>query len=121
MALIIGHKKNLDENHYLRAYQLTYDNSGNKQVTWRNIDINTSRNTRINLFNSCLAFDDYDSVLLSDFNNNAVHVFSSKGHYQQQLLSYPAILKPSRIVINKEYRVLYVGQQRGEVKMFKLA
>ena len=111
----------LDENHYLRIYKLVSDNNGNKQFTWRNIKLNTSCNTKINLYYSSLAFDGYNSVLVSECENSAVHVFSTKGDYQLQLLSYPDVHKPTRIVVNKDDRLLYVGQQKGEVKVFALA
>ena len=111
----------LGEKHYLRAYKLVNDNNGNKQFTWRNIKLNTSRNTKINLYYSCLAFDRYNSVLVSEWENSAVHVLSAKGDYQLQLLSYPDVHKPTKIVVNKDDRFLYVGQQKGEVKLFSLA
>ena len=111
----------LDENHYLRAYKLMKDDNGNQQVTWHAINLKISRKTRINLYNSCLAFDGYNSVLVSEWENSAVHVFSTKGDYQLQLLSYPDLHEPTRIVVNKDDRLLYVGQQKGEVKLFALA
>ena len=110
----------LNESHCLRAYKLVNDN-GNQKVMERDINLKISHNTKINLYNSCLAFDGYNSVLVSERKNSAVHVFSIEGNYQLKLLSYPDVHEPTRIVVNKDDRLLYVGQQKGEVKLFALA
>ena len=66
-------------------------------------------------------FDENMNIFLYDTSIYAVHVFLVNSQYLCQLLSLFDIKnEPNRIAINKERRLLYVGQQTGLVQMYKL-
>ena len=93
----------------------------NGNVTWRNINLPKTNGKNIELFNSRLSLDSSMNIFLSDLDNKAVHVFSANGKYHRQLLSSKHIKdKPTRIAVDKERQLLYVGQQSGVVEVFTL-
>ena len=92
----------------------------NKEI-WRNINITTINGSQIELSNSMLVFDGNMNIFLSDVQNKAVHVFLVNGQYLCQLLSSLDIEKaPSKIYLNRKHQLLYLGQENGVVKVYKM-
>ena len=92
-----------------------------RNLEWRDVDLRISHSKFIDLQNSRMAFDDDKRVFINDFNNNAVHVFLTNGQYERQLLSEKhGIKKPCRLAYDRRYQRLYVGQQRGEIKLYHI-
>ena len=108
-------------------YRLCAFNASAKQpdgsLLWTNVALPATGETAINLASSRLGHDGHANVFLTDQQNNAVHVFSMGGQYQFQLLSSQQINTPWRLAFNSNFcnKLLYVGQSRGEVKVFALA
>ena len=72
----------------------------------------------INLEYSCLAFDGLDSVFLTEFEKNIVHIFSTNGDYLGQFLSSAdGIEKPIGLTVDNHR--LIIGQN-NTVKVFEL-
>ena len=95
----------------------------NGNATWRNINVSTTDNNQIGplLSGSSLSYDGNMNILLSDYDNKAVHVFSVNGQHHCQLLSSNHInTLPHRLAVDKERQLLYVGQVLGIVEVFKL-
>ena len=81
-------------------------------VTRRNIKVDEHVN---------LSYGDNMNIFLSDMRNKAVHVLSANGQYHCQLLSSHQIsADPYKLVLDKERQLLYIGESKGEVKVFKL-
>ena len=90
-------------------------------VPLKDNNLNTPDGRRINLVDSKLLYDGYNSIFLSECYNKAVHLFSVNGHYLCQLLSSCHIKnQPYRLAMDKECQQLYVGQKGGVVDVFKL-
>ena len=108
----------------LREYRLsssTDKRSSASQLTWRDINTSTSPGVDIDLHYGRLAYDEQTNVFLSDFSNSTVHVFSTSGEHQRQLLSVMHGLDgPRAIIYDSRRKILCVGQRKGEVKQFSL-
>ena len=104
---------------HLRVYSVDKRVCENN-VTWRDIDVNEKSGKRINLLFSRLEYDGNTNIFLSDY-NQAVHVFSTNGQYQCQLLS-PDYIKnvPCVMAVDKERHLLFVGQRYSFIEVFKL-
>ena len=106
--------------HHLRVYSL------NKRhlvanATWRNIAPTTTDDKQIEFSGSSLSCDINNNIFVSDINIKAVHVFTENGHYDCQLLSQEHIeYAPSRLSVDNEHQILYVGQWAGVVGVYKL-
>lgn len=70
---------------------------------------------------SRLVFDGESHVLLNDWKNNAIHVFSSTGVHLYELLSSSEIASPWAMAIDTTHQLLYVGVLWGKVLVFKLS
>ena len=109
-----------DSKYRLCAFNANAKRSDNS-LSWRDVAVPATGETAINLASSRLGHDGHAYVFLTDQQNNAVHVFSLGGQYQFQLLSSQQINTPWRLAFDTNYGLLYVGQSRGEVKVFALA
>ena len=109
-----------NNNNHLRVYSVDrrrFDDN----VTWRDIDVPTTDGKHIHLSNSRLSYDGNMNIFLNDCYNKAVHVLSVNGQYHCQLLSSHYIKnKSSRLAVDKERQLLYVGQWGSVVGVFKL-
>ena len=106
-------------NFYLQ--ECVVDKQG--KTTWRDINLTTQTGNIIHL-NSCsmMAYDENDTIFVSSPKNNAVYGFSAKSGKQDVALSIKEGLDgPSGLAINNEYKLLYVGNKKGVVKVFNLA
>ena len=107
-------------NYHLRVYSVDRRRSDGN-VTWRDINVPTTDGKLIDLSGSSLSYDGNMNIFLSDLYNKAVHMFSVNGQYHCQLLSsHHFESEPYRLAVDKERHLLYVGQERGVVKVFKL-
>jgi hypothetical protein len=111
----------------LREYQLS-NNAGTNSpsrvshVTWRDISTSPSPGVDLDLHYAHLAYDGAGNVFLSDFNSSTVHVFSTSGHHERQLLSVRDGLDgPRSLAVDRSQKLLCVGQRKGEVKVFTLS
>ena len=107
-------------NYHLRVYTIdgkrSYDNA-----TWREVTVPKTDHQQIDLTFSKLSYDGETSIFLNDWKNKAVHVLSIDGQCQSQLLSlYHLELEPSDMAVGKNLDLLYVGQNYGVAKAFKL-
>ena len=108
------------KNYHLRVYSVDRRRSDGN-VTWRDINVTTTDGKHINLLSSSLSYDGNMNIFLSDYDNKAVHVLSVNGQYHCQLLSsHHSENKPSRLAVDKERQLLYVGQDEGVLGVFKL-
>ena len=109
-----------NNNWHLRVYSVDRRRSDGN-VTWRDINVTTTDGKHIVLSNSRLSYDGNMNIFLNDYNNTAVHVLSVNGQYHCQLLSSNHFMsKPLRLAVDKERQLLYVGQHKGVVGVFKL-
>ena len=73
------------------------------------------------LLNGTLSYDGNMNIFLSDMHNKAVHVLLTNGQYHRQLLSSHQIkANPCILVVDKERQLLYIGESKGLVEVFKL-
>ena len=109
-------------NWHLRVYSVDRRRSDSRpNVTRRDINVPTTDGKRTDLLASSLSYDGNMNIILSDFYNKAVHVFLVNGQYHCQLLSSHHIKKkPFRLALDKERKLLYIGQLNGVVEVFKL-
>ena len=111
-----------DKNSYLRVYTVDKKRSEGG-ATFQNANVPTTDGKYIDLSgnNSCLSHDGDMNIFLSDYKNKAVHVLSVNRQYHCQLLSSLDINNsPSRLAVDRERQLLYVGQYGGLVGIFKL-
>ena len=110
-----------NDNCHLRVYSVDR-RSPDDNVTWRDINVPTTDGKHINLSEySSLSYDGNMNIFLSDYDNKAVHVLSVNGQYHCQLLSSHHFKnKPCRLAVDKQRQLLYVGQAKGVVGVFKL-
>ena len=107
------------KNCHLRMYSV--DRRSDGHVTWRDINVSTTDGKHIYLPKSSLSYDGNMNIFLSEYRNTAVHVLSVNGQYHCQLLSSHHIKNgPWRLAVKKERQLLYVGQERSVVEVFKL-
>ena len=113
-------KSNNFMNYHLHVYSVDRRRSDGK-VTRRDINVTTTDGKHIDLSNSRLSYDGNMNIFLNDCDNKAVHVLSVNGQYYCQLLSSHHIENELfRLAVDKERQLLYVGQARGVVGVFKL-
>ena len=68
-----------------------------------------------------LAYDGGRNMFLSDYSNNTIHTLSVDGRYRSQILSSNHIKNtPHSLAVNREKKLLYVGQSFGVVGIFNL-
>ena len=109
-----------NNNYHLRVYSVDRRRTDGN-VTWRDINVPTTDGKDINLSYSRLSYDGNMNIFLSDYDNKAVHVLSVNGQYHCQLLSAHHIKnRPCRLAVDKERQLLYVGQDKSVVGVFKL-
>ncbi len=108
----------LGYTYHLHVYSL----DRRRTVTWKNVSVSTTDDEHIQLGPySTLMYDGKMNIFLSYGFNKAVHVLSVTGQCHWQLLSSHHIKNGShRLAIDKEYQLLYVGQEWSVVKVFKL-
>ena len=106
---------------HLQVYSKDRRRSHSK-VASRNINVTITGGKKIYLSsNSCLSYDGYMNIMVSDIDKKAVHVFSVHDQYLCQLLtSHHFNDEPLRLAIDKERQLLYVGQYGGQVGVFRL-
>ena len=113
-------ERNDNYNYHLRVYSVDRRRSDGN-VTCRDINVTTTDGKHINLSGSRLSYDGNMNIFLSNWDNKAVHVLSANGQYHCQLLSSHHIKNSPYIqAVDKERRLLYVGQDTGVVGVFKL-
>ena len=113
-------EKSDNYNYHLRVYSVDRRRSDGN-VTWRDINVPTTDGKHIKLSRSSLSYDGNMNIFLNDYDNKAVHVLSVNGQYNCQLLSSHHIKnEPWRLTVDKERQLLYVGQWKGVVGVFKL-
>ena len=113
--------QNSDNDCRLRVYSVDRRCSDGI-VTWRDINVTTTDGEHIDLsWYSRLSYDGNMNIFLLDHDNKAVHVFSVNGQYHCQLLSSHHIKNwPWRLAVDHERQLLYVGQNKAVVAVFKL-
>ena len=90
-------------------------------VTRRDINVTTADGQHINLSYSRLSYDGNMNIFLSDYYNKAVNVFTVNGQYHCQLLSSHHIKNsPYKLALDKEHKLLSVGQRESVVGVFEL-
>ena len=114
----------------LRRYIWDKSTNNASPITWQNFDfeaINTidrdENDKTINLGpqDIRITYDGERSIYAADYNKNSIHVFSTSGQYQCELLSQKdGLNKPCCLVVDRIRRLLYVAQASGEVKIFTL-
>ena len=103
----------------VRVYSVNRRRAEN--VTWRDVAVTTSDGKQVGLgILSRLALDGHTNIFLSELNNQAVHVLSSSGGYERQLLSSDHFVYPWRLAVDRERHLLYVGQEWGKVGVFTM-
>ena len=114
-------EKSDNNNYRLRVYSVDRRRSDGS-ATCRDINVPTTDGENINLSVYCsLSYDGNMNIFLNDCDNKAVHVLSVNGQYHCQLLSSHHFKnKPFRLAVDKERQLLYVGQAKGVVGVFKL-
>ena len=110
-----------NDSYHLRVYSVDRRRSDGN-VTWRDINVTTTDGKHIDLsYNSSLSYDGNMNIFLSDCDDKAVHVLSVNGQYHCQLLSSHHFKnEPLRLAVDKERQLLYVGQGKRVVGVFKL-
>ena len=109
-----------NKNWHLRVYSVDRRRSDDN-VTWKDINDPTTDSKHIDLSNSRLSYDGNMNIFLIDYDNKAVHVLSLNGQYHCQLLSSHHFKnEPCRLAVDKERQLLYVGQDKSVVGVFKL-
>ena len=109
-----------NKNWHLRVYSVDRRHSDGN-VTWRDINVPTTDGKHIDLSGSRLSYDGNMNIFLIDYSNRAVHVLSLNGQYHCQLLSSHHFKNnPCRLAVDKERQLLYVGQGKSVVGVFKL-
>ena len=64
----------------------------------------------------------YGQVLVADYNNSRIHLLNSDLTLQRKLLlQSDGLDKPRRLLLDEDRGLLYVGQDNGEVKIFRVA
>ena len=97
------------------------------ELDWKEMDAQTIElpkpfGKNIELEHSKLLFDGDSRILLNDFHNSAIHVFLTNGVYECQLLGFKnGLKKPLRLALDKSLNLLYVGMQKGEVKVYEMS
>ena len=114
-------EKSDNNNYHLRVYSVDR-RSSDDNVTWRDINVTATDGKHIDLsVYSRLSYDGNMNIFLNDYRNKAIHVLSVNGQYHCQLLSSHYIKNiPYRLAVDKERQLLYVGQYKGVVEVFKL-
>jgi hypothetical protein len=71
---------------------------------------------------SRLAYDGEGSIFFADCKNNVIHLFAANGGQRQKSLLSQAdgINRPRGLTLDRERRLLYVGQSEGDVRVFTL-
>ena len=91
-------------------------------VAWRDVNVTTTDGKDIDLTPCGLSYDGNMKSFLSNYNNKAVHVLSAIGQNHRQLL-LPNHIKnePCILAVDKRRQLLYVGQEKGVIEVFKLS
>ena len=104
----------------MRVYSVNKKYPG-VNVTWKDINLVATGGKKIKFSYSSMLCDSNSNLFLSDFENKAIHVLTTKGQYRFQLLSSLDInTLPSRISLEDYKRLLLVGRSGGGVKVFRL-
>ena len=111
-------RDNNDTVLYRRVYSV---DSSNGLMTWKNINLTTQNGKDINFPYNSVSYDGNMNFFILDVAKKVVHSFSPKGQHYCQLLSLPNFKNfPSKLAVDKERLLLYVGQMGGVVGVFKL-
>ena len=106
---------------YLRIYSIDKKCSDASRVTWKDISLPLIDGKHINLLYSKLSYDGDMNIFLTDHDNKSVHVLLANGQYHCQLLSSDHIKNhPYGLTLDRQRRLLYVGQGESVVNAFKL-
>ena len=93
---------------------------GNVKVTSVNITTPGGSAIQLSQFTS-MAYDNYNHIFLSDYDNVAVHVFLVSGEYHCRLLSLKQLdSNPYKLTLDVVRRHLYVGYVGSKVSVFEL-
>ena len=112
---------NDDYNWHLRVLSVDSRRSDGS-VAWRDINVTTTDGKHIDLMTCSLSYDGNMNIFLSDYDNKAVHVLSVSGqNYRQLLLPNHIENVPCMLAVDKRRQLLYVGQEKGVVEVFKLS
>ena len=113
-------KSSIKETYHLRVYSVHWRPSINK-VTWKELNFTTNNGFAIEFEHSAaLSYDGNMNVFLLDI--KSVHALSANGQYQCTLLPSSHIRKnPSRLAIDKDRQLLYVGQTNNMVGVYRFA
>ena len=98
------------------------DKGGHKgNVTWRTVNFNTTSGRQIDLRFSHIFYDNYQYIFMTDYVYRMVHVLTTNGTYHSQFLSSAYIKnKPMKLIVDSANHLLFVGQEKGAVAVFKL-
>ena len=104
-------------NYYLRVYSVDRKRSDGK-VTWK--DINAPTNGKhVRLISLYRLFHDGSAyIFLSNMFNKSVHVLSVNGQYLRHIVYCK--YEPTSLTLDVTRQLLYVGQLRSVVEVFKL-
>ena len=94
---------------------------GGKIETWKDVNLPIVDGKMVELVDSSVSFDGNSNIFLSDFNNKAVHVWTSRGHYHGQLLSSNHFKhEPCKLAMDLSRRLLLVGTLNSVVDVYSL-
>ena len=111
-------KKDDSNHHEIKMYTRHLDGSS----THKNLNVAIIDKRFIDLTYSSILFDGEASVLLSEWENSAIYVYSSNGQYQSELKLLLDYTKDKPLILSLERkRSLFVGHNKGLVKVCKLA
>ena len=87
----------------------------------KTIILKTNRNKILDVSKTSIAVDAYCGIFVADCTTNGVYLFSLDGEFKCQLLSdTDGLNRPCKIALYTERKLLYIGQQNGEVHVFQM-
>ena len=90
-------------------------------IATRLLSMKIANGTDISKSYTRMVYNEDHSVLLIDTKNSSVHSFSVNNYqYEKQLFGKNEINRPTMHAINKKSNLLYIGQEDGTLKIFKL-
>jgi hypothetical protein len=106
------------EDRRLRIHTVDKQRKIGGNVTWR--DITLPSHVIVSLSNSKLADDGHSNILVTDYDNRAVHVWSVSGQYDRQLVSRQQLIsEPWCVAVDTQRHLMYVNKYYG-VGVFEL-
>lgn len=102
-------EKSVNGNWQLRVYEVNHQHGPDYPIWW---EVKLPVPPATDLSNSWLTYDGHSSILMTDYINRAVHVWSVSGLYERQLLSpqdFDDGNKPRCLAVDSKRQLLYVS------------